>query len=458
MTHLWMNHPYIALKNRMFSDSPVSDSSSTPRTWAVGALCRMISQVLNARLNPVAVRGEISGFSRASSGHCYFTLKDEQGQIRCAMFRRVASQVRQPLKDGDQVELTGQLGVYEARGDLQLVVESLRPVGQGGMLEAFLRLKARLELEGLFDPQRKRPVTAMPRCIGVVTSLQAAALQDVLTTLQRRAPHVAVLLSPAQVQGSGAPSSLCAALERLYARGDVDTILLVRGGGSMEDLWAFNDETLARAIVRSPVPLVSGVGHETDFTIADFCADLRAPTPTAAAELCALDQLSCLGELADWQRRLQQQWWQQLDARSQRLDLLHHRLGRPAERLVKEQMRVSHLSQQLGQALKQSLPLQHHRLQTCQQSLGRSVRMALQHQHQRLDQSGVRLTLLDPRQVVQRGYALLQDSSGRAVTRVDSLQKGQSLQATLMDGEVVLTVDERRPGQFSTMPPNESFS
>lgn len=374
------------------------------------------------------------------------------------MFRRVAMQVRHTLKDGDQVEVSGQLGVYEARGDLQLVVEALRPVGQGGMLEAFLRLKSRLEAEGLFDPQRKRPVPSMPRGVGVVTSLQAAALHDVLTALKRRAPHVPVVISPAQVQGSGAPESLCRALESIYQRLEVDVILLVRGGGSMEDLWAFNDEALARTIVRSPVPVVSGVGHETDFTIADFCADLRAPTPTAAAELCALDQAICLDELESLRRRLSQRIWHLVDSQAQRLDHLQTRLGRPTERLVRERMRVAHLGQQLGQALRQSLPLHRHRLQSHQLALAQSVRTSLQREHQRLEQAQLRLSLLDPRRVVQRGYALLQDESGHAVTRVAGLQQGQTLQATLMDGEVVLTVNERRSGQFPTMPPNASFS
>ena len=437
----------------MLIDPFQTDSSAAPRIWAVGALCRMITQVLNTRLNPVAVRGEISGFSRASSGHCYFTLKDDNGQIRCAMFRRAASQLRHPVKDGDQVELTGQLGVYEARGDLQLVVDNLRPVGQGALLEAFLRLKARLDSEGLFDTQRKRALSAMPRAVGVVTSAQAAALQDVLTAMRRRAPHVRVLVSPALVQGSGAPASLCAALEQLYQRSDIDTILLVRGGGSLEDLWAFNDEQLARQIVRSPVPLISGVGHETDFTIADFCADVRAPTPTAAAELCAPQREDLLAQLEGMEWRMQQRLTHWLDAQSQRVDGLQHRLGRPAERLQRESLRLSHLRLQLSQALRQPWPLQRQRLQWFEQALQRGVQHNLQQRSHRLEQLATQLQLLDPRRVLQRGYALLQDDAGHAVTRVDAVTVGQRLHATLMDGEVVVTVDERRSAQFPTMPP-----
>ena len=442
----------------MLIDPFESNASPTPRIWAVGALCRMIVQVLSARFNPVAVRGEISGFSRASSGHCYFTLKDDQGQIRCAMFRRVASQLRFPLKDGDQVEVSGQLGVYEARGDLQLVVDAVRPVGQGALLEAFMRLKARLEGEGLFDPVHKRPLSAMPRGVGIVTSPQAAALHDVLAALRRRAPHVNVLISPALVQGNAAPASLCDALERLYRRDDLDVILLVRGGGSMEDLWAFNDEQLGRQIARSPVPLICGVGHETDFTIADFCADVRAPTPTAAAELCAPQRDDLLDRLEGMQWRMQQRLMHWLDAQSQRVDGLQHRLGRPTERVQRESLRLHHLGGQLAQALRQPWPMQRQRLQWLEQALHRAGRHVSQQQTQRLAQLGAQLDLLDPRRVLQRGYALLQDEAGHAVTRTDAVTVGQQLHATLMDGEVVVTVDERRSAQFPTIAPIQPHS
>jgi exodeoxyribonuclease VII large subunit len=364
----------------------------------------------------------------------------------------VASQLRFPFKDGDQVELTGQLGVYEARGDLQLVVETLRPVGQGALLEAFLRLKGRLESEGLFAPERKRALPAMPRVVGVVTSMQAAAWHDVLTALRRRAPQVEVLLSPALVQGSAAPASLCEALARLYAREDIDVILLVRGGGSMEDLWAFNDEQLARQIVRSPVPVIAGVGHETDFTIADFCADLRAPTPTAAAELCAPQRTELLDLLKGLAWRMQQRLTHALDAHAQRLDGLQHRLGRPTERLQRERLQLDHLDMQLTQALRRPWPQQRQRLAWLEQTLRSVQRQAAQSRQRHLDQLAAQLDLLDPRRVLQRGYALLQDESGHAVTRAQAVTAGQRLHATLMDGEVVVTVDERRSAQLPTMP------
>jgi exodeoxyribonuclease VII large subunit len=237
---------------------------ATARVWQVGALCRAIADALDARFNPVTVGGEVSGFTRAASGHCYFSLKDETGQIRCAMFRRAASLLNFSPRDGDRVELRGRLGVYEPRGELQLVVESMRPAGQGTLFEQFFQLKAKLEQEGLFENARKRPLPSMPRGIGLVTSLGAAALHDVVTALQRRVPHIPVVLVPAAVQGDNAPRELVQALSKLYTMAEapgsqwdvaIDVIVMVRGGGAMEDLWAFNDEQLARTIVRSPVPI-----------------------------------------------------------------------------------------------------------------------------------------------------------------------------------------------------------
>ena len=268
----------------------VQTRESSVRVWPVSSLLKAIADSLEARFNPVAVQGEISGFSRAASGHCYFSLKDDDGQIRCAMFRRATSLLDFTPRDGHRVELRGRLGVYEARGELQLIVESMRQAGQGTLFEQFLKLKAKLEAEGLFGPDRKRSLPLLPKTVGVVTSLGAAALHDVVTALQRRAPHISVVVYPASVQGTQAPSELRDALLKAFKRREVDVLLLVRGGGAMEDLWAFNDEALARTIAESPIPIVSGVGHETDFTIADFCADVRAPTPTAAAELCAQPQ------------------------------------------------------------------------------------------------------------------------------------------------------------------------
>jgi exodeoxyribonuclease VII large subunit len=417
--------------------------AATPRIWQVGALCRAVADALDARFNPVAVRGEISGFSRASSGHCYFTLKDESGQIRCAMFRRAASLLDFSPGDGGLVDLRGRLGVYEARGDLQLVVESMTRAGQGALFEQFLRLKGRLEAEGLFDPVRKRDLPLLPRGIGVVTSLGAAALRDVVTTLQRRVPHIPVVIAPASVQGAGAPAEIVAALQQLYAlalQGRLDVILLVRGGGSLEDLWAFNDEGIARAVFQSPVPLVSGVGHETDFTIVDFVADLRAPTPTAAAEMVAEPRAVWLGALALLQERLQDGVSTQLDRCHQRLDLAVSRLGRPSARLARQRLDLATQAQRLRHAVTHVQVRLRRDLQLLESVWPRAGSRALQAPAQRLERAGLRLQLLDPRLVLQRGYAWLTDAHGRSVTRADQTQAGQALQATLADGKVDLTV------------------
>ncbi len=417
-----------------------------PRIWEVGALCRAVADVLQARFNPVAVRGEITGFSRASSGHCYFSIKDAQGQIRCAMFRRAASLLDFVPRDGELVELRGRLGVYEARGDLQLIVESLQRAGQGALFEQFLRLKARLEAEGLFDAVRKRALPLMPRGIGLVTSPGAAALHDVVTALRRRVPHLPVVLVPALVQGAGAAPSMCAALSTLYRMAGeeggppVDVILLVRGGGAIEDLWAFNDEQLARTIVQSPVPIISGVGHETDFTIADFCADLRAPTPTAAAELVAQPRSAWLGALDLLTDRLQDGVQRHLDQRGQRLDQLAARLGRPSGLAVREQQRLAQLAERMRHATLLKLQQLTHNQKALEADFPHKLQRSLVDRHQRLERAALRLQLLDPRLVLQRGYALLSDAEGRTITSVHQAPPGTALQATLADGALDLTV------------------
>jgi len=438
------------------------NSAATPHVWEVGALCHAIGDALQARFNPVAVRGELSGFSRAASGHCYFNLKDASGQIRCAMFRRAAEQVGFSPRDGELVEVRGRLGVYEQRGDLQLVVESMQRAGQGALFEQFLRLKARLESEGLFDPARKRPLPPLPRGIGLVTSLGAAALHDVVTALRRRVPHIPVVIVPALVQGPQAPQSLVQALSKLYrlaqegneASGDfrvesarqpvIDTILLVRGGGSLEDLWAFNDEQLARTIVQSPVPLISGVGHETDFTIADFCADLRAPTPTAAAELAAQPREVWLGALALAQDRMDNAVQRVLDRQAQRLDIAAQRLGRPSEQLARNQLQLSRQAQRLRHSMLLKLQRIAQNQQALQVNFPNIFQRNLEQQKQALDRIDLRLQLLDPRLVLQRGYALLTDEQGRAVTQVRQAVPGAALKAQLSDGVVDVVVTQPR--------------
>ena len=430
--------------------------AAAPRIWEVGALCRAIADALEARFNPVAVRGEITGFSRASSGHCYFSIKDANGQLRCAMFRRAAGLLDFSPRDGELVEVRGRLGVYEARGDLQFIVESMQRAGQGALFEQFLRLKAQLEGEGLFDPRRKRPLPLQPRGIGLITSLGAAALHDVVTALRRRVPHIPVVLIPAQVQGAAAPQSMVTALRQMYALAEgeapadgettpvVDVILLVRGGGSMEDLWAFNDEQLARTIVQSPVPLVSGVGHETDFTIADFCADLRAPTPTAAAELVAQPREVWLGALDLLADRLESAVQRQIDLRHQRLDQAAQRLGRPSGLAAREQLRLARCAQRLRHGMLLNLERLALKNKALEADFAQKTARHIALESDRLERARLRLELLNPHLVLQRGYALLTDSQGHAVTSVGQARLGDTLRATLADGVLDVTVDQPR--------------
>jgi exodeoxyribonuclease VII large subunit len=412
----------------------------TPRIWGVGVLCRAIADAIEARFNPIAVRGEVSGFTRASSGHCYFTLKDPQGQLRCAMFKRSAQMLNFAPKDGQSVEVFGRLGVYEPRGELQLVVESMRTTGQGTWFEQFLKLKAQLEAEGLFNADRKRPIPERPRAIGIVTSLGAAALHDVATALQRRVPHIPVVLSPALVQGADAPASLLQALQALSAKPEIDVILLVRGGGSLEDLWAFNDEQLARAIVACPVPIISGVGHETDFTIADFCADLRAPTPTAAAELCAVSQADLVHQVMGLQELMQNLVHRQIDKSYQGLDLAQSRIGRPSQAISQQVLRVTRLEQSMLQRMASITQACQHDLINKKAHLQRALGQTLQNSQQRVQRSQLRLGLLNPRLVLERGFAWLSDERGVAISSVNHTKVGQSVQATLADGLVDLSV------------------
>lgn len=421
--------------------SATSDTAST-HVWTVGALCHAISDQLKSRFGLVHVRGEISGLTRAGSGHCYLTLKDEQGQLRCAMFRRVAEGLTFDPRNGDLVEIQARCGLYEPRGELQLVIEAMRPAGAGQLHEAFLRLKAQLQAEGLFDAERKREIPPRPSVIGVVTSLSAAALHDVLTALRRRVPHIPVVISPSPVQGVEAPSSLVSALSALQAMPKVEVILLVRGGGSMEDLWAFNDEALARAIVSSRVPVVVGVGHETDFTIADFCADLRAPTPTAAAELCALDLASELAALDHWQALMAQAMSATVEQAWQRLDRAERQIGRPSGWMHTQQHSCSVLANRMSRVVhnyvnRRQLALQPMVLRLQRAAVDMPALLA-----RRLEKAQWLLQTLDPALVLKRGYAWLENSEGTALSSVKDLHAGQTVTARLVDGEAQLRVEK----------------
>lgn len=421
----------------------------------VGALLQAVADALQARFNPVTVRGEISGFSRASSGHCYFNLKDAGGQLRCALFRRAALLAPIDLADGLLVELTGRLDVYGPRGDLQLVAESVRPAGQGALYEQFLRLKAQLESEGWFEADRKRPLPAWPHSIGVVTSPGAAAWHDVVTALRRRVPHIPVTLYPSLVQGAQAPEALCQALLSAYDRhrrtGESEVLLLVRGGGALEDLWAFNAPELVRTLGQAPMPVICGVGHETDVTLADLVADVRAATPTAAAELCAPAREEALARLQTLGQRAQAAVARGLDRRAQHLDRLTQEWGRPSARLRRADQQLLQLAHRMNRAVGWRLQADSQTIAQHEREWPQRVHRHLQCQAGLLEQAQARLQLLNPAGVLQRGYTWLSDAAGQPIVHCGQIQTGQRVSAALADGVVELSVEATRPGDLSTI-------
>jgi len=384
---------------------------------SVGDLNRAIASSLEERFDTVWVSGEISNFKAYDSGHWYFSLKDEEGQIRCVMFRGRNGQVGFMPQSGDLVELAANLGFYVPRGDIQLTVQSMRRAGMGGLYEAFLKLKAKLAKEGLFDLENKRPIPTHPRAIGIVTSPQAAALKDVLSTLARRAPHIPIVIYPTLVQGPDAPAGIIGALKAAENENAVDVILLVRGGGSIEDLWAFNDEQLAYAIAQSPIPIVSGVGHETDFTIADFVADLRAPTPTGAAELAAPRRDQMLQELDAIMQALLQRVSQRVEREAQTLDQLALRLSHALPNPDRMREQISGWQKRLHQAW--------------------LVRV----ENWKRDQSHFQsqLEMLNPQRTLERGYAVIlsqQEQAMHAVRNPNELSTESAFQVRLAEGQV----------------------
>ena len=382
----------------------------------VGDLNRAIAASLEDRFDTVWVSGEISNFKAYDSGHWYFSLKDEEGQIRCVMFRGRNGQVGFMPQSGDLVEVSASLGMYVPRGDIQLTIQTLRRAGMGGLYEAFLKLKAKLAKEGLFDEERKREIPTHPRSIGIITSPQAAALKDVLSTLARRAPHIPIVIYPTLVQGPDAPAGIIAALKAANQENAVDVILLVRGGGSIEDLWAFNDEQLAYAIANSTIPVVSGVGHETDFTIADFVSDLRAPTPTGAAELAAPRKDQLLQELEGIKQALLQRINQRVEREAQTLDQLALRLSHALPNPDRMREQITSWQQRLNQAW--------------------SVRMENWKRNQSHYQS--QLEMLNPQRTLERGYAVIlskENEKLHAVRKPSELNTERGYQVRLAEGQ-----------------------
>jgi exodeoxyribonuclease VII large subunit len=431
---------------------PTERLLATPRlVWGVAALVQAVGDALAARFAACTVRGELSGFNRASSGHCYFSLKDADGAaalLRCAMFRRAGAMLGFAPVDGQLVELRGRLALYEPRGELQFVVEAMQPAGAGALYEQFLRLRSRLEAEGLFEPIRKRALPPHARAVGVVTSLGAAALHDVLSALSRRAPHVPVTIYPSLVQGPDAPAALVQAMALANRRAEVDVLIVCRGGGSLEDLWAFNDERVVRAIVGSALPVVSAVGHETDVTLADLAADLRAPTPSIGAELVAPLHAKLLEQLAALTLRLSRGALHRMETLQQRLDRAEARLARPSQRLARERLALALLARRLPQAVHQAVLQRHDALHRAGRALRHGADLACTRARHREQQLAARLTGLDPRRVTARGYALVHTRRGELVMAPGQIVEGEALRLTLARGlaELCATAVRRHDG------------
>jgi exodeoxyribonuclease VII large subunit len=394
------------------------------RSWSVTSLTRFIRELLESDydLQDVWVVGEVSNCSRPSSGHLYFTLKDMGASLRCVMWRTDVQRQTFLPGDGDAVEVHGSIGLYEANGIYQLYADQIRSKGEGLLFQEFLRLKERLELEGLFDVDRKRPIPRLPNCIGVVTSPTGAALRDILNTLKRRCPMARVVISPAPVQGEEAPALIISALQELEREVKPDVILLARGGGSIEDLWAFNNETLVRCIADCSVPVICGVGHETDFTLADFVADLRAPTPTAAAERAAADRDELLSSLQDLSRSLNHHVRSHLQAPRWRVEEISLRLQMlsPRARIRSGRQQMDELTRRGMSAFSHTMLLRRTRLSSLEQ----------------------RLDALNPEAVLRRGFAVVTDTDGALIRSVEQVQAGEHLQVRVSDGRFGVQVDE----------------
>jgi exodeoxyribonuclease VII large subunit len=449
---------------RMTPASDLENPITTRDPLTVTALNRAVAGLLSRNFGLVRVSGEIANLSRASSGHWYFTLKDAAAQVRCAMFRGRNALVGFVPREGDHVIVLAQVGLYEARGDFQLNVESMQQEGQGRLFEAFMRLKERLAAEGLFDASRKRPLPQLPRALGIVTSLQAAALNDVLTTLRRRAPYLTLIVYPVPVQGEGAGGRIAQMLRTASQRREVDVLLLVRGGGSIEDLWAFNEEAVARALRASSIPVVVGVGHESDFTIADFAADVRAPTPTAAAELAAPEQGRLQEEVLRNLRAMMFFVRRALETTQQQLDYAARAVALPplealANRVVNAQQRMRHAHVRALDASRRAVAEQTQRLLRFGPRMlarrpdldARTMRLALylnrthERASHRLETGFARLLALDPTAVLARGFALVSTPGGAIVREAAQLALGDRLRVRWASSGVGVQVDNLEP-------------
>jgi exodeoxyribonuclease VII large subunit len=445
----------------------IPDDTSTRHILTPSTLNRLVRDLLGDALPQVWIEGELSNVAKPASGHLYFTLKDSGAQVRCAMFRPKAGALRFRPSDGMQVLVRAKVGLYEPRGEFQLVAESMELAGEGALQREFEQLKARLAAEGLFDPERKRALPRFARRIGVITSATGAAVRDVLSVLSRRWPLAEVEVLPVPVQGRDAPPAIVSMLRKASSSGRYDVLLLTRGGGSLEDLWAFNEEAVARAIHASAVPVVSAVGHEIDFSIADFVADLRAPTPSAAAELLVPDSVAIDRQLQHWQQRLATLQQRQLQSHAQRLDHLMARLQaqRPQARLARDQQRLLDLKRRLTAALREQsqlrqahvervqarllaqhpdirLPLLSRRLAEQDQRLRRAMTHMFERRQTRLQHAARALHAVSPLATLERGYAIVFDADGQVLRSAKGVAVGTPLRARLADGELALQVSK----------------
>ena len=435
-----------------------------PSSISVSELNALAKALLEDHLAGLWIAGEVSNLTRAASGHYYFSLKDSRAQVRCAMFKGAAMRLAKPLKEGDHIEVSGKISIYEARGEFQITVNEVRLKGLGQLYEAYERLKAQLQAEGAFSAERKKPLPARPQCIGVVTSL-AAALRDVVTTLNRRAPEIPVIVYPTPVQGTGSELQIAQAIKTASQRAECDVLIVCRGGGSIEDLWAFNEEPVVRAIEACTIPVVSGVGHETDFTLADFVADVRAPTPTGAAELVSPNRQESLHRLAQAQGRLKTVLEQRYFDASQKLDWLARQIRHPRQKLNEQRASISKLAQTLSYSMTQNLrthtarferqtqALKHcrpdvsvykHNIDRFQMALSHSFRQLLAHRRQSLTAQAALLEAVSPQHILERGFSVVKNTRGQVIRNADTLKQGQKLHITFADGETDVRVTKEQ--------------
>lgn len=448
-------------------NTPYQDAR--PRALSVSELNHQAKHLLETSFMQVWVEGELSGFSRPSSGHWYFSLKDRKCQVRCAMFKGFNQRVQELPKEGDQIRIRGKVTLYENRGDFQIIVEQLEPAGLGALQQAYEELKRKLQLEGLFDVARKKPIPAVPRHIGVVTSPTGAAIHDILTVLSRRCPAIPVTLYPTAVQGKAATADIVSAIERAQTHGVADVLIIGRGGGSLEDLWCFNEEAVARAIADCRIPTISAVGHEVDVTIADFVADLRAPTPSAAAEKASPDQRDWIRQIDEKQNRLAHAIRRALQRLNTQSGHLAARLRDPRRELMDKAQRMDELDIRLGDAMRKAV--QHHRLRTdhlahrlrsqsprrqldqseerlvqLQEKLSSAMGRRLDRQRDRLAHTGENLNLVSPLATLGRGYAITRrETDGVIVRSADEVRPGDSVNTRLAKGDITATVTAINP-------------